>query len=178
MNTLAYILAEKEFGWVQIVVVAIFFLVSIVASIFQKAKEKEQKAQSRKPKPSARQQKQAPAPRTVQPTRPVPPPAPAAGQTVRVSEDLRLRQQRQAQLDSERQQRLASRNPPESDTAAIEARLVGIRPDQADTAPGQISRVGVVLQLKTRDDAQKAIIMHEIFSPPKALRKGGEIWDS
>ena len=178
MNTLAYILAEKEFGWVQIVVVAIFFLVSIVASIFQKAKEKEQKAQSRKPEPSGRQQKQAPAPRTARPTRPVPPPAPAAEQTVRVSEELHLRQQRQAQLDGDRQQRLASRKSPESDTNAIEARLVSVRPDQGDTSPGRISKVGVILQLKTRDDAQKAIIMHEIFSPPKALRKGREIWDS
>ena len=180
MNLPAYILAAREFGWIEIVVVAIVFGLSIIGSIFQKAKEKkEQEDKARgNSKPSGRRQTQAPATRTVQPTRPVPPPAPQAEQAVRVSDELRLRQQRQTQLDRDRQKRLASRTSPESDTNAIESRLVNVRPADADTAPGQISKVGVILSLRTPADAQRAIILHEIFSPPKALRQGGEMWDT
>jgi len=179
MNTLAYILAAGDSSWGEVIGFIILIGLAIIGSIVQKAKEKEQKTKSRKPEPSGRPQRQVPAPRTAQPARPVPPPVvPAAGKTIRVSEELRLHQQRQAQIEIERQKRLASRTSPEFDTNAIEARLVSVHPSVGDTAPGQIGKTGVILQLKTRDDAQKAIIMHEIFSPPKALRKGGDIWDS
>ena len=179
MNLLAYIiLAEQEFDWIQIVVILIVMGVGLIGSIYQKFKEQQQQDGARKSEPSGHRQRQIPAPRTVRPARPVPPPAPGAQQTVRVSEELRLRQQRQVQLESDRQKRLGARISPEYDTNAIEARLVSVHPDETDTAPMQISKVGVILQLKTRAETQKAIILHEIFSPPKALRKGGDIWDS
>ena len=178
MNLLAYILAKSDFGWIQIVVIAIIFGLSILGSIYQKAKEKkEQEDKARgNSKPSDRRQTQAPAPPAV-PQATQPRQAPDE-QTVRVSEELRLRQQRQAQLKRDSQKRLVTRTSPESDTNAIEARLVSIHPDQTDTAPMQISKVGVILQLDTPANAQRAIILHEIFSPPKALRKGGEMWDT
>ena len=180
MNPLAYILAARDVGWIEIIVIAIVFGLSIIGSAFQKAKakkEQEEKARGNS-KPSDRQQTRARARRTVQPTRPAPPPAPQPEQGVRVSEELRLRQQRQVKLDKDRQKRLTSRASPESDTNAIEARLVSVHPAQGDTPPGQISKVGVIPGLRTLDDARKAIILHEIFSPPKALRKGGEMWDT
>ena len=178
MNLLAYILAERDFGWIEIVIVVILFGASLIGSLFQKAKEKQQEEKRRgNSGPPGRRQTQAPARRTVQPTRTAPPPPPA-GQTVRVSQELHLRQQRQVQLDSDREKRLATRKSPESDTNAIEAHLVSVHPSEADTAPRQISTVGVIPGLKTLDDARKAIILHEIFSPPKALRKGGEMWDT
>ncbi|MBL7222208.1 MAG: hypothetical protein ISS69_19010 [Phycisphaerae bacterium] len=173
MNLLAYISAARDFSWIEIVVIAIIFLASIIGSAIQKAKQKQQEDKSRKPRaksePSGRRETQAPTPRTVQPTRPKPPavPQPArsrqapAEQTVRVSEELQLRQKRQAQLEKDRQKRLGVRTSPES-----------------DTAPRQISEVGVILNLQTPADAQRAIILHEIFSPPKALRQGGEMWDT
>ena len=174
MNPLAYILAKRDPGWIEIILVALFFGLSILGSIFQKAKEKRKKDKADKPPGESR------------PTRPKPPAVPQARrtrqapdeQTVRVSEELRLRQQRQTQLEADRQKRLATRISPESDTKAIEARLVSVRPAAADTAPRRISEVGVVLQLNTPAEAKRAIIMNEIFSPPKALRKGGEMWDT
>ena len=176
MNPLAYILAKRDPGWIEIIVIVLFFALSIHESIFQKAKEKQKKDKADKPRGESR------------PTRPKPPAIPQARRTlqapdeqpVRLSQELRLRQQRQAQLEADRQKRLATRTSPESDTNAIRARLVSIRPAEADTAPGirQIGEVGVILQLDTPAEAQRAIIMHEIFSPPKALRQGGEMWDT
>jgi len=181
MNPLAYILAERESGWIEIVIFAIVFGLAIISSFFQKAKaKKEQEEKARgDSKPSDRRQTRARARRTAQPTRPAPPPAPQPEQAVRVSEELRLRQQRQAQIEQDRQKRLGARVSPESDTNAIEARLVSMHPDEAGTtAPMQISRAGGIAGLRTLADARKAIILHEIFSPPKALRKGGEMWDT
>jgi len=183
MNSLAYILAAQDFGWVNIVIILIVFGLSIIGSIYQKTKEKkEQEEKTRKPRrapaPPEGGQRQDRARRTVQPARPVPPAAPQAEQTVRVSDELRLRQQREAKLERDRQKRLSTRVSPESDTNAIEAHLVSVHPDEADTAPMQISKVGGIASLRTLDNARKAIILHEIFSPPKALRKGGEMWDT
>ena len=179
MNLLAHILASRDTGWVEIVVIAIVFGLSIISSIFQKAKAKEKEEKAKKTRAESGQRKTSrPRPRTVQPTRPAPPPAPPPEQSVRVSEELRLRQQRQAQLERDRQKRMAARMSPESDTDAIEARLVSVHSAQGDTPPRQISRVGGIPGLRTLDDARKAIILHEIFSPPKALREGGEMWDT
>ncbi len=65
---------------------------------------------------------------------------------------------------------------PEADTAAIEARLISIRPAKADRAVAGNSFIAVNLLNPT--NARNAIIMHEIFSPPKALRNQDELWDA
>ena len=176
MNLLAHILAAKEFDWIQIVIIAIVLGAGLIGSIFQKLKEQQKEAKTRKPGAESGQ-RQARSPRTVQPTRPAPP-APPDEQAVRVSQELGLRQQRQAQLDKDRQKRLASRQSPQSDSNAIEARLVSIRSAEADTAIRKIGEIGVILQLATTAEARRAIILHEVFSPPKALRQGGEMWDT
>jgi type IV secretory pathway VirB10-like protein len=182
MNAPAYILAARDSGWIEIIVIAIVFGLSIISSLFQKAKAKEKEAKARKPRAEPRQ-RQTPRPRTrtVQPTRPAPPTPPAvppAEQTVRVAEELRLRQQREAQLERERQKRLAARTSPEADSDAIAARLVSVHPDQIDTATGKITELAGIPGLRTPADARRAIILHEIFSLPKALRKDGEMWDT
>jgi len=183
MNQLTYILAAGDDSWVEIVGIVIFIGLGIIGSLFQKDKAKKQKEEEarkarKKSEPSGRRQRQARSPRAAQPTQPAPPTTPQPEQTVRVSDELRSRQQRQAQLERDREKRLDARVSPESDTDAIEARLVSVRSSEADTAPGQISEAEVIPSLKTLADARKAMILHEIFSPPKALRQGGETWDT
>ncbi len=176
MNLLAYILAaKKELGWIEIVVVALFFLVSIIGSIIQKTKEKKDKANARKP--SGASQPARPKPPAVPQARRTRQPEPIAPQPVRVSQELRQNQQRQAQIEADRRKRLAARKSPESDTNAIEARLVSVRPKDALTTPGEIGKIAAIVELNTPAEAKRAIILHEIFSPPKALRTGGEMWD-
>ena len=88
------------------------------------------------------------------------------------SQAARLQRQQQ-----QRQRRLASRKSPEADTAAIEAHLLHIRPG-ADPAGGQaVSYLAPELNLAQRDALRRAILYHEIFSPPKALRQDRELWD-
>ncbi|MCP4377631.1 MAG: hypothetical protein GY794_15815 [bacterium] len=180
MNLLAHILAaDNDSGWIRIVVVAVFIGISIIGSILQKAKEARDKAQTRKPRAkSPRVRHKPPVARRQQARRPQPIPLEAAAPPIRVSEELRLNQQRQAELERDRKKRLAARTPPESDTNAIEARLVNQRPAQSDTAPQKVSEVGIAVNLENREMAKKAMILHEIFSPPKALRNGGEMWDT
>jgi hypothetical protein len=176
MNLLAYILAaKKELGWVEIVVVALFFGVSIIGSIIQKTKEKKQKDNASKPSGESRGRR--PEPTVIPQARRTRQPVPVAPQPVRVSQELRQRQQRQSQLEADRQKRLATRRSPESDTNAIESRLVSVHPEETVTEPGEIGEIDAIVELKTPADAKRAIILHEIFSPPKALRTGGEMWD-
>ncbi len=52
------------------------------------------------------------------------------------------------------------------------ARTAEEAPQPAPTRP-----VGISLHLTDADRARRAIIYHEVFSAPKALRKGEEMWD-
>jgi hypothetical protein len=179
MNQLAYILAKGDTGWVQIAFIAVLIGLSLIGSAIQKAKAKAEEEKSRKPRSGSAEQGTKPRPRFVQPKSPAratPPQAPVE-QPVRVSQELRMRQQRQAQIEADRQKRLAMRKSPESDSSAIEARLVSIRAAETTEAPRKIGKIGTIMQLDTPAAAKRAIIMHEIFSPPKALRQGGEMWD-
>jgi len=183
MNIIANILAERDTGWIEIIVIAIVFGLSIIGSAIQKLKEKKEREEKARgdSKPPNRRQIRAPARRTVQPTRPAPPPTPAApppGKTVRVAEEMRLLKQRQAEIERNRQKRLASQISPESDADVIEADLVTVDSYQGKIPGERISKVADIPGLRTLADVRKAIILHEIFSPPKALRKGGEMWDS
>jgi hypothetical protein len=176
MNLLAYILAaDDDGGWIRIVVIAILIGASVIGSLIQKVKETREKEQTRKPRAKPRVRPKPPVAKRSRRPQPVPI---TVAPPVRVSEELRLNQQRQAELERDRKKRLASRKSPQSDTNAIESRLLSRRPARSETAPQQIGKIGIILNLESRDMAKKAMILHEIFSPPKALRKGGEMWDT
>jgi len=84
----------------------------------------------------------------------------------------RLRKQEQ-----QRHRRLAARKSPEADTAAIEAHLLHIRPGAGPDDGQGISYLAPELNLAQRDALRRAILYHEIFSPPKALRQDRELWE-
>jgi len=84
----------------------------------------------------------------------------------------RLRRQQQ-----QRRRRLATRKSPEADTAAIEAHLLHIRPGGGATDGQEIPHLVPELNLAQRDMLRRAILYHEIFSPPKALRRDRELWE-
>ncbi len=188
MNILAYILAaDEEFDWVHIVGLLLFIGIGLISSVFQKWKESQKTDKTAKPKtpparPGARKQtpqsRRAQRAQRAQPTQP--PPVrqqESAEKTVRVAQEMQLRQQRQAQLEAERSQRMATRQSPEADTQAIEARLVSVPGGARPMETEQIGKPGIP-ELTTRSAAQQAMILHEIFSPPKALRQGDEMWDT
>ncbi len=56
-------------------------------------------------------------------------------------------------------------------------RLAARKPTEADTTRAMRERLGPLVDLSNFDRARVAIVFHEIFSPPKALREGGEVWD-
>lgn len=70
---------------------------------------------------------------------------------------------------------------PEADTAAIEARLVSIRPavvrEDESTVEVIGSVAGVTVDLTDRRRAREAIVFHEILSPPKGIRSQPEMWE-
>lgn len=84
-------------------------------------------------------------------------------------------QQRLRQEEQRRAARLRARRPPEADSAAIAQRLVHVRTADAQVSDAQPRRQA--LQLRTPQQARRAIIFHEIFSAPKALRQEPEMWD-
>ena len=63
---------------------------------------------------------------------------------------------------------------PEADSAAIKGTILQVRPSQeaAHDLP-----TGPAVNLSSPERARRAIIFHEIFSAPKALRQGKEMWD-
>ncbi|MDP6046172.1 MAG: hypothetical protein QGH94_11395 [Phycisphaerae bacterium] len=167
MNSLAYILAADDFNWVHIVALLLFVGITAISSFFQKWAEKKKQQEAAKPKtaklPTVVGRAQPPAP----PQQPQ--------KAVRVAQELKLRQQRQAQLEADRQKRLSARKPPEADTKAIEARLVDAKLSSKETSIQKIDRPGVIIELQNRSAAKKAMILHEIFASPKALRKDDEM---
>jgi hypothetical protein len=182
MNILAYILAaEEEFDWVHIVGLVLFIGIGLISSLFQKIKEKQKADKTAKPKTAARPKARKQTYQN-QSTQPISPPPvrqqQSAAETVRVAQELELRQQRQMQLEAERRQRMATRQSPEADTQLIEARLVSVPGGQRAAEPEKTSEPELIPKLTNRSTAQQAMILHEIFSPPKALRQGGEMWDT
>jgi hypothetical protein len=92
-----------------------------------------------------------------------------------VIEEMRRELTRLQQADAERVQRMATAAPAEADTAAIEARLVTIRPAAGPLAAAEVR--ALLADLKTPDALRRAILHYEVFAPPKALRPGPEMWD-
>jgi len=99
---------------------------------------------------------------------------PVEPQTIRVEEELKLQRRRERKLDAQRRKRLAPRKVPEADSAAIEGRILKVRPGQE--AAHDVA-TGVIVDLSRAESLRRAIIFHEIFSAPKALREGKEMWD-
>jgi hypothetical protein len=96
-----------------------------------------------------------------------------------VDEEMERQRQRMELERRQREDRMATLAPQEADTAALISRLVHIRPGaQAAGAArhGQSSRL--LSLLKNGAGLRNALIYHEIFSPPKSMRKGQDIWDA
>lgn len=96
-------------------------------------------------------------------------------ESIRVSQELQLQQQRSQELEERRMKKLAARVPQEADSAGIEARLLHTRPSAAPHLEPSAPRAKVVLG--DAEQARFAIICHEVFSPPKALRQESEPWE-
>lgn len=99
---------------------------------------------------------------------------PAEPESVRVDEALRQERRRQRDAEAQRRKRLASPRVAEADSAAIESRILKVHPGQGDA---QDLPTGPAVDLSSADRARRAIVFHEIFSAPKALRRGKEMWD-
>lgn len=109
---------------------------------------------------------------------------PVDEESVRVGEELRQEDQRRGRQEEERQRRMAK---PQS---AVEQTALGSRlpPGPAGLEPAPGAAMGLREPAATahpsrprlrldRQRARLAIIYHEIFSLPKALRQGPETWD-
>ncbi len=92
-----------------------------------------------------------------------------------VEEELRRQLDRLQQDRAQRVQRLAAAPPPEADTAALEARLVHLRPVAGPT--GAPVAAGPLADLTAPEALARAVLHYEIFAPPKALRPGPEMWE-
>jgi len=123
------------------------------------------------PQPVRQQVAPVPAPKPLTSISPAPKPA-APASTGRVEQEIARLQQRLSRLEQVRTQRLGTLAARE---AKFGSRLAAVRPD-ADAAVKPVVAVGV--DLGDRQLARSAIIFHEIFSAPKALREGAEMWDA
>ena len=93
-----------------------------------------------------------------------------------VEEELRRQQQRLAREEAERRRRMAEPKPQVARRPSVLSVQPKVKPTMAATAAGEVER-RVAVDLTDADVARRAIIYHEIFSGPKALRTETEIWD-
>jgi len=207
-TNIAIMLAAGDGGTFEIVIVLLFIVISIVGGIIKKASEKQKQKQqkgrppAKQPRPTGQgeqaqqgQPSQRPTPQGQAPQRQVSA-RPAQRQPVRVAlahpqaaakpedlsanvqTELATQQQRLQKAGLSRRRRLAARKPPEADSAAIEKRLTSIKPEPTDETAQTQQEHRQIVRLLGRNQARQAIIYHEIFSPPKALREGREMWDT
>jgi hypothetical protein len=92
-----------------------------------------------------------------------------------VDEEMERQRQRMQTERSDREQRMAALAPQEADTAALISRLVHIRPGALAAHHGPSSRL--LSLLKSGGGLRNALIYHEIFSAPKSIRQGQDIWE-
>jgi len=93
-----------------------------------------------------------------------------------VEQELRRQQQRLAHEETERRRRMAelkSRVAKRQPAVSVQPE---VRPTLAATAASEVER-RIAVELTDADVARRAIIYHEIFSAPKALRTETESWD-
>jgi len=136
--------------------------------------------------PTAQQQYKRPQPIPVFPEMPgltvEPPPAPVPVKTPRqvrrtVEQEIRRLKARLDHLDQLRKERLEARKPPKAKLRVIPRRapslatalsVTEMEPDADNLELGNLTHP---------DQARRAIVFHEIFSAPKALRLDRELWD-
>lgn len=92
-----------------------------------------------------------------------------------VAEEVHRQQQRLERGEAQRSRRLVTAQPSEADTAAIEARLLHVRPQAQPTQA--VTAASLLAGLRAPEQFRRAILHYEIFAPPKALRPGPEPWD-
>ncbi len=194
------ILADRDDsgGWSSIIFVLVFIAISVFSHLAKKAKEKEvqqkleaelvqtkgqhgatgqTKADPRAtPLPVQQPRRQHPAAQLIQP-KPITLAVTldqqrSAANATRVQNEIRQQELRQAKLAKQQAQRLAARKSPEENVT------VG-RLQQSDDSQKVSKRnpLFIAASLRNNRAARKAIIMHEIFSPAKALRQDQEMWD-
>ena len=89
-----------------------------------------------------------------------------------VEEELRHEQQRLAREEAERRRRMAELK----SRVAQRQSVVSVQPQVKPTMAGEVMR-RVAVDLANADAARRAMIYHEIFSGPKALRTKAEAWE-
>ena len=93
-----------------------------------------------------------------------------------VEEELRHEQQRLAREEAERRRRMAEPKPQVARRRSVVSIRPKVKPTMAATVAGEVER-RVAVDLTNADAARRAIIYHEIFSGPKALRTEAEAWE-
>lgn len=167
-------LAAKDFDGIEVLVILAFVVISIISGLIQKAnKAKKQREEQAKAPQRPRQAKPSPRPsagaeglQVLQ--------AQAGVQTV---PQIRPPRQQQARPPAGRGTRRRGLKPKKT---SIESRRTGSahvgrldHVEKAEVAAGP----AVQIDLSAREAARQAIIFHEIFSAPKALRQGAEMWE-
>jgi hypothetical protein len=99
-------------------------------------------------------------------------------------QDIRRQKQQQARLQQQQAQRqrqaVAGKRAARSASPRHLAKLRGLTGlgGRRTSRPGQgTAAKGFVVRLAGSADARRAMVYHEIFSRPKALRRGPELWD-
>jgi hypothetical protein len=96
-----------------------------------------------------------------------------------VDEEMERQQQRMQRERTDREHRMAALAPQEADTAALISHLVHIRPGSIAAGAAHAGPSSRLLSLlKNGSGLRNALIYHEIFSPPKSMRKDQDIWDA
>ena len=173
MTIAAYILANSGGRFAEIAVILVVVVLAILNKVLQKASRKQQEAEAER-----RRQQQQQADRAAPPAPPSPAPVPIDRPVEtaprRVGDELKRERQRMDGQELSRRKRMAVRKPSHDETASIEAGIMSVA-----TRGRQVGGQGpaVAVELTDARQARQAIIYHEIFSPPKALREGPEMWE-
>lgn len=125
--------------------------------------------------PQRRDEAPAPRPVRLQPAEPIPiQPEPVQHAPEDLEQEVKELQGRLPKLDQFRSQRLAATVPAESRISAWRRRPLVAREAEQPAAAMPLAGVG----LRDLATARQAIVFHEIFSSPKALRLEREMWDA
>jgi len=193
--TTAFILAEGLGGLGDVLFIVVVVVLVLIGKLFQKNAEQRQEKENEqrgsedretmtrrrqegaaeRPAPPTTRLAPVPAPdRAATPAAPAPtaPPTPAARKT----KEQRLEARHLQDLETAEVGRaLASRR---LKGARVSSRKKPGRLDAADEQAVQGAvRAMLNVDLSGRGQARQAILYHEIFSSPKALRSGKEMWD-
>lgn len=191
------LLVAGDDGAGSVIGVLVLIAVSVIAAIFQKASQKTEQKRAEQDYQRRRQEREAGArkkgatpyqhpptagrpaaapPRptyTTQPQyRPTPPPAPPTGQAVDMVA-LQGQRQRERELHLEQQRMAEQVAIQEAAKAAPEP--LAVTPALAHPTPPPTGQAHPLFQVPS--DLRRAIVLHEIFSSPKALRRAPEPWE-